>query len=322
MTELLLVYPPPSFMSSSLKSAFPSQMNRHPFLWGILLGALGFLLIYLVGSRVLLQGTSESMSAMPSSYDSYERAEMGMMDLAGVKMADSGFVPNGGDFDNVAESERSVIRTGTLNLRVESVTEAIKLLTEQTQVLKGTVTSSQQNRLYTGAYAGFFVARVPAEQFTLAMEQYKALADEVYQETSDAQDVTSAVMDLEKRLENKRLEETQYREILARATLIQDVLTTTQYLSGVRYEIESMEAELKNINQSVAFSTITVNLDEDPQVAAVSESWKPLRTLTAALREWVGFLQWGVDSLIYVAIFSWPLVLLAGGFWMWRRWKR
>ena len=225
------------------------------------------------------------------------------------------------DLSGVAAADRSIIRTGALTLRVGSVEEALPAIAKITADLKGTVSNSEMSRVGDGSYQGSVQARVPADQFEAAIGQFKGLADYVEQEWSNADDVTEAVADLKTRLDNKRAEEAQYREILSRATAIADVLTATQYLSQVRYEIESMEAQQKNYDRQIQYSTITVSLTEDPKVAAVSEAWVPSRTVQNALREWVAFLQSGVDAVIYVAIFAWPLAVLGLLVWFWKRRK-
>ena len=124
----------------------------------------------------------------------------------------------------------------------------------------------------------------------------------------------------EARLENYRAEEKQYVTILNRSGSISEVLQVTQAISDVRYQIERIEAQLKNYDTRVEYSTINLSLTEDDKVSSLTEKWRPGSTVTDAFGAWIAFLQDALDAGIYLLIFGWPLALIGVVVW-WRKRK-
>lgn len=216
------------------------------------------------------------------------------------------------------QEDRKMIYTANLTLHVEDVRDSGAEIKTFVEGLGGNVTDSSITR-GDNSYTGWFTVRVPVDQFDTAISGLKEMAIYVESEYSNAQDVTEYYTDLESRLSNKQAEEAQYLEILERAETVEDILAVTQYLSSVRYEIESLQGQLKYYDSQIDYSTITVYLNEDESVSAVTETWKPVSTLRSAFSDWVVFLQGAVDGVIYLVIFAWPLLILAWGV---RKWLR
>lgn len=217
--------------------------------------------------------------------------------------------------DNISAvpgEDRKIIKTGSLSLHMESVQDALPDITAYVEGLGGNVNSSNLMR-GENSYSASMTVRVPSDQFDAAMSALKEKAVYVESEYTNASDVTEYYTDLETRLSNKQAEEKQYLEILTSATSVTDVLSVTQYLSSVRYEIESLQAQIKSYDTQIDASTIDLYLTEDESVSAVSETWKPASTVRTALSDFVVFLQGAVDAAIYLVIFGWPLLLLYVG---------
>ncbi|MFA6024249.1 MAG: DUF4349 domain-containing protein [Candidatus Gracilibacteria bacterium] len=253
-------------------------------------------------------GSTDAPKMMEESYemaaDSVER-----------KM-DSSLVINGGGV--VEGVEQKVIKTGSLALHMESVQDGVAAIQSNVKLWGGEVSASNVNR-YENAYVANMTVKVPSAQFDTALAGLKALAVYVDSESTNASNVTEAYMDLEARLSNAKEAEVQYLAILDRATTVEEILQVTDYLSAVRYEIESIEGQLKYYDSTVDYSTIELYLTEDESVQAVQETWRPLSTLREALSNWAVFLQDLADSAIYLLIFGWPLILVGIALWIWRR---
>ncbi len=285
-----------------------------------------FLFTSLVLSTLLLSACSpfRSMSGSSYDYDDYESTSSGYYPesegmMGGDKyMADSTYDLAAPSTSTTVTEDRKIIKTGSLNLHVESVQEAMPVITKLVEDAGGNVDSSNITRGYN-SYSANMTVRVPSDQFDASMTAFKEQAVYVESEYTNASDVTEYYTDLETRLSNKQAEETQYLEILKKAETVTDILSVTQYLSNVRYEIESLQGQINSYDSQIDRSTITLYLGEDESVSAVSETWKPLSTLREAASDWIVFLQGGVDGLIYLVIFGWPLLVVA---WAVRRWLR
>lgn len=254
-------------------------------------------------------GNSDDTVMMPTMGMDYDEAEEYKADDRSMMGGESGYAP---------DAEQKVIKTGTLSLHMEDVRESVDLIKEQVTVWGGEVTNTNVTR-YSNSYYGSLTVRVPSDQFDTALTGLKEMAVYVESEYTNADNITEVYMDLEARLNNLKEEETQYLAILDKAVTVEEILNVTDYLSQVRYEIESLEGQLKYYDTNVDYSTITLTLTEDESVEAAQESWRPLSTFREALSDWMVFLQDFADAAIYLVIFGWPLILILLGAWLWKR---
>ncbi len=246
---------------------------------------------------------------MPSMGMDYDEAEEYSMADRSMMGSESGYM---------ADAEQKVVKTGTLSLHMEDVRESVDAIKEQVNAWGGEVTNSNITR-YDNSYYGTLTVRVPSDQFDAALAGLKEMAVYVESEYTNADNITEVYMDLETRLNNLKEEEAQYLAILDKAVTVEEILQVTDYLSNVRYEIESLEGQLKYYDTNVDYSTISLTLTEDESVEATQETWRPLSTFREALSDWMVFLQDFADAGIYLVIFGWPLALILLGIWLWKR---
>lgn len=106
-----------------------------------------------------------------------------------------------------------------------------------------------------------YVIRVPADKF----DAFMALADgigNVTQSSRSAQNVTSQYTDYEARLSSLYTQEERLLKMLEESGDLESLITLEARLSEVRYEIESIERNLRNLDQKLAFSTINLEIQE------------------------------------------------------------
>src|SRR5690606_2317851 len=102
-------------------------------------------------------------------------------------------------------------------------------------------------------------------------------------------DVTGQIVDLEARIENLRASEASYRELLARAERVEDILAVQARLDQVRGEIERLVAQLEALEGQADLSTLTVTLVPRPEpVETQAATWDPKAQLDQALAALVG----------------------------------
>lgn len=273
----------------------------------VLLGAFGF-----VGSKYFIQSSDEFAEYdMASDYEAVSGAPMmGSGDSMKMMVANESGYTEG--------AEQKVIKTGTLSLHMDNVRDGAEAIQANVEAMGGQVTNTNITR-YSNSYTATMTVQVPSEQFESAMDALKEMAVYVSSEYTNADNITEAYMDLEARLSNLKEEEAQYLSILDRAVTVEEILQVTDYLSGVRYEIESIEGQLKYYDTKVDYSTISLTLTEDESVGAVQESWRPTSTFNEAVSDWMSFLQSFVDFGIYVLIFAWPLLVIVLIVFAWKR---
>ena len=106
-----------------------------------------------------------------------------------------------------------------------------------------------------------FTIRVPREHYSALTSSLDTLGN-VVSLNSSVDNITSQYIDTESRLETYRIEEDRLLAMLEKATTVDEMIAIEARLSEVRYNIESLTSQLKNWDNKVNYSTVTVYINE------------------------------------------------------------
>jgi hypothetical protein len=106
-----------------------------------------------------------------------------------------------------------------------------------------------------------FVLRVPSDKFAQLTESLSTLGNVTYCRTY-TENVTPQYIDVEARLESYRIQEERLLAMLEKAERLEDMLTIEAHLADVRYNIETYTSQLKYLDRQVAYSTVTLSVEE------------------------------------------------------------
>lgn len=225
---------------------------------------------------------------------------------------------------------RMVQQEADLNLVVVDVPATVEQITDLAFAQGGYLTNLESGHTTSGNPRATVQLRVPAEQFFATLSEIKALALEVKTENITSQDVTAQYVDLNARLRNLQLTETEIGDLLAtaqdRGESSQEILRIYDDLTDVREQIEQLHGQIQYLEQTVAMSLISVDLVTKPEeIEEVEEELKPDpfsagETANEAWVNLVNIVQDIVVIVIRIAIHS-PLVLLPAGL-IWLVWRR
>jgi len=273
-------------------------------------------LFYAVGSNGTLSFTGSSYSPMPMMEPAYDMAYDYEIEEAAVmrSFADEGAVEtynkqSYADGDDAVE--RMVIKTGSLSLVVDDVSQSVEEIVNYAEGKGGFLVTRNINK-YGLELSGFVTVRVPSEYLEEAMTFIKEMGD-LESENIDGRDVTEEYTDLDSQLKNLKATEAQFLEIMKKAVEIEDVLAVQRELSYIRGEIEVLEGRMKYIRESVDLSSITVYLSTDPSnlpVVDEDDKWKPLGVLKSAVRALLDTGMAVVNGLIWFGVFI-PVIAVA-----------
>ena len=210
-------------------------------------------------------------------------------------------------------TERKLIKNGSIEFEVGSVTETKDKITVLVKDAGGYISSDNQNN-YSGSPRFEQVARIPSDKLDEFVSQIEGLAKKVDSKTISTQDVTEEFIDVETRLATKKELEARYRDLLKQAKTVKDIIEVEAQLNNVRSEIESMEGRLKYLNSQVSYSTLTIAYYQPVSgnfgfgyrfMNSFGEGWRNL------LDFFIGLLE------------AWPFVIFIGiGIWLFVRWRR
>ena len=93
-------------------------------------------------------------------------------------------------------------------------------------------------------------------------------------------DVTLTYVDMESHRNALRTEEESLLNMLAKAETVEDLITIESRLSDVRYQIESMESQLRTYDNLVDYATLTLSISEVEELTPVVEqsAWEKMGT--------------------------------------------
>lgn len=213
-----------------------------------------------------------------------------------------------------AQAPRLIIYTVDTSLVVRDTEAALAQIESLTTEMGGYVTSSNTQQYEEGARATITV-RVPAEELDQALEQLRALALEVLNESRSGQDVTEEYVDLRARLDILEAAEQELLELYETRQAsgeIADILDVYRQLVTFRQEIESLTGRIQYLEQSAAMATITIELTPDVLAQPIEVGgWRPQGTLRNALQSLIHVLQFLADAVIYIFVLILPALIVA-----------
>ena len=270
------------------------------------------LLILLIGTLVLAACASGAGIAQNVG-DRLDGAEVPAADVPDAANRDDGAAEGDGGSQEQPEAflapiEQRIIKTGEVTLEVDNVGEMIGRVRAMAASLNGYVGGSQAGTLDDRAT---LTLRIPADSFDEALAQLHEMDVDVIAEATREEDVTGQVVDLQARIDNLAASEASYRELVAQATEVEDILAVQSRLDQVRGEIEQLTAQLDQLEVQAALSTLTVTLI--PHVEPVTEQtevWDPGAQLDRALASLVGIGQGLFDGIIWFGVVWLPILLV------------
>ena len=167
----------------------------------------------------------------------------------------------------LVNQERIIVRTVEATIVVTDVQGSMDRITALARELGGWVVST--NRFEK--HRGFISFRVPAEALDKVTARLREMAVEVKAEVSDSRDVTDEYFDLRARLDNQKATEEALLKLLGRAETVEAALKVQQTLTGVQEEVERLQGKIKLLEETSAFSLVSVNLELEPVDMAVEE---------------------------------------------------
>jgi hypothetical protein len=205
--------------------------------------------------------------------------------------------------------DKKIIKNGSLSLVVKNTEKSLGEIESIARNFEGFIENSNIYEISDGEKTGSVSLRVPSKNFSETLNALKKIAIKVSNETVSSNDVTAQYVDLEAEINNYKAEEKQYREIMARAVKIEDVLNVASRLADVRGKIDRAEAQLNYLARQVDMSTINVSLTGEAEVKVFGIVWRPLtiikQSIKAMFADLAGFVDWLIRFL-----FNLPILVL------------
>lgn len=254
---------------------------------------------------------TEEVQRQASADDSLAYPAPGVPMMGGVMTA-----PTPATSIAVAPEERKIASTASLDLRVNNLQEVIGQIREAASAQGGYVEHSSVSEPRIGVQSAWMTVKVPANNFQAAFDAIKSRVSYVAGENMGSTDLTTSFIDLQARLNNKQAEERIAQGLFDRATKISDAIEVSQHLATVRAEIESLQGQLRLMENQTAMATISISLTEDPKVVADGGEFRSGNVWKRAWNELVASLTTLGSGLVVLVVAGIP-VLFVYGFILW-----
>ena len=198
-----------------------------------------------------------------------------------------------------------LIRKAALTLIVNSLDKSIQQVSAIVRRQQGDLLGLEDKKpLDSARHTVSLQIRVPQNQLDTTLDKLTQLGN-VQSRTITAEDVADQLVDFQARLRNLQKTESTLLEIMERSGSVGDVLKVAQELSNVRQSIEQINAQLKSLQNQVAYSTITLKLEAavsttTPERSISSQVQETWNTSTYSLREFsISLLRLGIWLMVY-----------------------
>lgn len=257
----------------------------------------------------------EQMIAETTAAASADMAAMAAgnaMDYAATETALEAEFGTGGDGNLIhaqpISSARKLIRNVNLAVETTEFDALLNQITEQVSVLGGYIEQSEISGSSISASQGscryaFLTARIPSDKLDGFLAQVDA-AGNVTNRSGNVQDVTLQYTDIESRKKTLVVEQDRLWDLLARADSVDAVIALESRLSEIRYQLESLESQLRTYDNQVDYSTVCLSIDEvkvftpttpDSISTRIQKGFQ--RNLQGVSNSLINFFIWFVSSL-------------------------
>lgn len=201
-------------------------------------------------------------------------------------------------------NKQKIIKDGNITLKSKNVIHSKKAIDQSLKKMDAYYESEDlQNNEQSMAYN--LKIRVPAVNFERLIANLESGEDEIEAKNIQARDVTEEYVDIETRLATKREYLQRYKQILAKAATVKDILAVEGNIRTLLEEIDSQEGRLKYLADQVSFSTLSINLYEQKNYIEQPKSSFLTRIKIALNSGWqsiVNFTLWLLGIWPYLTI--------------------
>ncbi|MGI6193611.1 MAG: DUF4349 domain-containing protein [Christensenellales bacterium] len=156
------------------------------------------------------------------------------------------------------------------------------------------------------------VARIPAEKLDSFVSATGGLID-IISQSSNVTNVTTQYYDYEARKKTYEIQLQRLESILTEASELSDILALETEIARVRYELESIETTLRNLDNQIGYSTVSIEFYELTQFERPQATEQSLgeRISTAFAQSLRNFGIWLQDLLVWISANFFGLIILA-----------
>ncbi len=221
-------------------------------------------------------------------------------------------------------TDRKLIKTVNMDVETQEFDVLMSTVEGQVKELGGYIENMNTYNgssyySHSGTRNADLTIRIPKDKLDGFLESVSG-ASNVIRRSETVEDVTLTYVDLESHRDALQTEQERLLELLEKAESIEDIITIEERLSNVRYQLESMESQLRTYDNQVDYSTVYLNIEEVEIFTPVEEetAWERISGgFTESVQDigegFVEFGIWFVVHIPYMVVWCLILALMIGG---------
>ena len=162
------------------------------------------------------------------------------------------------------EQGRKLIRRMDIGVETQSFDELLSQIDAKVAELGGYIESSNtygSSYGYEGNRSANYTVRVPADKMDEMVTMVSENAN-VTRKSESTDDVTLSYVDTKSRKEALEVEQERLMALMEKAESVDAIIALETRLTEVRYQIQSMESQLRTYDNQVDYATITLSVEE------------------------------------------------------------
>lgn len=230
--------------------------------------------------------------------------------------------------DESTEADRKVIYTANLRIEVKNYQETVDHIQAQVSDRGGYIAESNMREgSEDGSVSGRITVRVPQDKFEEFIQLVEDESSNVLESSTSGQDVTEEYVDLESRLESKRVVEERLLSFMEEAEETEDLLKISDDLGEVQQEIEEITGRMNYLENKVDLATVTINIQENNVSISGDKNLNTWEKTKQQFMKSINFLLSAFSGLFVFIAGSSPVLIILGiiglvVFWMIRKRKK
>lgn len=211
------------------------------------------------------------------------------------------------------ETNRKLIKNVNMTVETVEFDELTKKLNDKVEGLGGYMENAYVDGLSINASndsgrRASYTARIPVDK----MEEFVSVvsaASNVLNKNETVEDVTLSYVDLESKKETLQIEQERLNTLLEEADSIETIIALESRLTEVRYELESMESQLRTYDNLVEYATVYLEVIEVERVSPQAKQ-SALEQMTEGFADSIYRIGRGIRSFCIGLVIISPYLVL------------
>ncbi|WP_167751452.1 DUF4349 domain-containing protein [Lentibacillus salicampi] len=249
-------------------------------------------------------------------------------DRQGSNASDSNAEDTAPQADESTQADRKIIYTANLRIEVADYQDTVGAIQAEVSDRGGYIVESNMHEgTEKGTTTGQVTARVPQDQFEEFVETVKNGSKKVVDSSTSGRDVTEEFVDLESRLESKRVVEERLQSFMEEADKTEDLLKISDDLSTVQQEIEEITGRMTYLENKIDLATVTIQIEENNVAISSEDDLNTWEKTKQQFMQSINFLLAAFSGFVVFIVGNLPVLMIVGIIgiavsWVIRKWQK